>query len=367
MGSSPRKLSPAGQKIFLSAFCLVSGSIGLSLWIPGFLLPMLRWSAQRKWKETPCAITKAPFDGGGFGLEFRYEVDGSSYVSSEGGDVEFFSSPSPRSFELRSGAQTVCYVNPRTPGQAVLSRDLDPELFIWCAPLLFVILPLFALIAGLVRPARPPPGYVEPGSEPSKGSILLVPQSRRGCSILVLGVLVLMSGGIAALVVVIPGFREGLSVRLIYLTPIGLFLLVLLYSLGLTILRSVSPRLLLSVTPGQGAPGSNLEVRWNAPGGSGGVRRFHLLLEGREEVASSSKGSRSRSRAFATVEVFQGGPRDFKRGCGMLTIPVGTMHSLSHGSRRILWVFRLTAEMSGFPDILEEYPVQVLPKAGHDS
>lgn len=361
MGSSPRQLSPAGQKIALAVLCLIFMSVGLSLWIPGFLLPVLKWSSHKKWKETPCVITKAPPDEGGFRVEYRYEVDGETYAGAEDRDIGFFASPPSGLWQLKAGASTVCYVNPWIPREAVLSRDLDTEVFVWCAPLIFVIIPLFALIAGFLRLGRQPPSVEDPLSASSKESTVLAPESRRGCGVLMQLFFILVVGGLGALIVAIPGFRESLPVRLIYLAPISFVLLLLLYSLGLTILRSLNSRLTLTLTPGQGVPGREVEVRWDAEGGPGGVKRFRIVLEGREQVLTSSRGARTQTAVFALVDVFEGGPKDFKRGLSKVRIPAGTMHSLEHGSRKILWVFRLTADVAGLPNLFEEYPFQVAP------
>src|SRR5260221_10943986 len=109
MGSSTRQLSPAGQRIFLAVLCLIFMTVGLSLWIPGFLLPVLKWSSHKKWRETPCVITKAPLDGGSFRVEFRYEADGETYAGAEDGHIGFFATPPAGRWEANAGKSPRCY------------------------------------------------------------------------------------------------------------------------------------------------------------------------------------------------------------------------------------------------------------------
>lgn len=357
-----RQLSPAGQKIALSVMCLIFISVGLALWIPGFLMPVLDWNARKKWKAVPCTIVSSPQDGGSFGLGFRYEVDGTPYEGRVDGEIGFFSSPSPLIWKLRAGSTTTCYVNPWSPREAVLQRDFDPELFVWCAPLMFVVLPLFALIVIQVRGLRPPSDTDPSPPEPTQGTVVLVPQTRRGCGIVLLLGFIAFFGGILALLALLPGFRESMVLRLVYMVPLGFVVLLLLRTLVRLLLRTLHPRLHLTVTPGEGAPGGSVDVRWDAQGSFGGIQRFRLLLEGREEV-QRAKG-RTDTAPFASIDVFQGGTKDFKRGSVKVRIPPGSMPSLTHGFRRIVWVFRLSAQVSGLPDLHEEYPYAVGVRKG---
>jgi hypothetical protein len=357
--SSSGQLGPRGQRIAAAVVCLVFISVGLALWIPGFLLPTLDWSARRKWREVPCTVIQAPMEGGAFELRYHYDFDDQPYEAVESAGMGFFETPSDLLFKLKAGEQTVCYVNPRSPREAVLRRDFDPELFIWCAPLLFVILPLLALGVSIVRWIRPPEADV---AAPPADSVVLRSTSRRGCGFVVQVVFLLIMGGLLALLVLLPGFRESLVVRLIYMVPVGFFTLVLLYSIGLTLLRSLQPSVTLTVVPGEGAPGGTIDVRWDARGSTGGVKRFQIALEGREET-SGGKGP-TRREPFARVDVFQGGAKDFKRGSVKVRVPPGSMHSMEHGTRKVVWAFQVTAEVSGLPNLFEEYPYAVVAKSG---
>lgn len=353
MASSDGKLSPAAGKAVITVLCLIFISVGLALWIPGFVLPVLEWSKHRKWKPVPCTILKTSFMEAGAGVKVRYEVDGTVYETAIAGDTGFFAGP-PLLWRLQEGKDATCYVNPYSPREAVLTRDFDPERFVWCAPLLFVLLPLLALGASLFQRLRP-----EEAESAPQGSLVLAPRSRRGCGIVMLVVFIGVFAAPLAFLLLLPGFRDDYLLRLVYVVPLGLVVLTLLRILFRTILRAFNPTLILTVTPGEGVPGRPVEVRWEARGSFSGIKRFRLLLEGREEA---SQAKSSRTVPFAAFDVFQGGARDFKRGLAKVSLPADAMPTLEHGSRRISWVLRLTAEVSVFPDLFEEYAYAVVPR-----
>jgi len=364
MSQTARELSPAGKKIFLAVFCLIFVAIGLGLWIPNSLIPILEWSARRKWKEVPCVVVRSPAGQGedAFGVEiaYRYEYDGRTLESSNPGSVGLFSTGAQLLWKLKPGDAAVCYVNPRPPYDAVLARDLDGEVFIWCFPLLFVVLPLWGLILGLVRIGRPPP-EPEAVASPRPGSLVLGAPQRRGCGVISQLFILLILLGIGAILVLVPGFKDDWLIRGFYLVPLGFGSVVLVRSLGYRFLRSFNPQITLTLTPGQASPGGTIDVRWDARGATDRAKSFRITLEGREERQDrAGKGTRTLTETFATIDVAKGGPKDLKRGSAKVTVPEATMHSLVHGSRSIVWAFRIFAEIPLWPDGGEEYRYEIV-------
>lgn len=370
-GYNPRlmakELSPAGQRILLSVVCLIFISVGLAIWIPNFLLPVLDWSARKKWKETLCTILRGPGGQGetfDLGIAFRYEVDGLTLDSADAGSLDFFSDAGRSLRNLKPGSETVCYVDPRPPHKAVLSRDFDPETFIWCAPLLFVILPGFALVAGLMNIGKRTP------SEPPAEGVVVLGSGRgsKGCSLLFQLGFLLFFGGIATLLVYLPGFRELIVVRLVYLVPIGLLTLLLLRGFVRTLFRSYGPGLLLTVTPGVPAPGQTVEVRWESKSVSDRTKYFRITLEGREEIRTRvGRRDQVEKAVFETLDVGKGGPKDLRRGTAKFSIPASAMPTFEHGSRHIAWIFRLAGEIPGVDKEGEEYPFEIAVQKGKPS
>lgn len=330
MGSG-KQLGPFGQKIALAVMCGIFISVGLALWIPLFLLPVLDWSAMKKWREVPCTVLRTPAD-----FAFRYEWDGDTYESSDPGPRGTFNSSL---WTIQPGTVTVCYVNPRAPREAVLFRDLDFEILVWNAPLVFVFFPLLALILGLRSIGRPKEAEV-----PSD-SVVLAPRRSSGCGVAMFIVFLLFFGGTAAFIALIPGFRETILVRLFYLIPLVLATLLLFWGLIRSFFGLFKPGVTLTVSPASAAPGQSIEVRWAAKGPFEQVKSFRITLEGREELRSSAnRRSDVKTSPIGVIDVAKGGPKDLKRGSVKVKIPAGTMHSFDHGNRSIVWVFRVVGE-----------------------
>lgn len=349
---SAKQLSPAGQKVALAVTCLIFISVGLALWIPMFLVPMLDWSTMKKWKETPCTVLRGPAGVGetlSMDFAYRYEYDGETHESSDPGAEGMFSTSV---WTIKPGTTTVCYVNPRNPRQAVLNRDLDPEIFVWCAPLIFVFFPLLALVLGLRNIGRPKE------EEAPVDSVTLVRRRMTGCGLVMHLVFLLFFGGPAVLIVVIPGFTETIVVRLFYLIPLGGVTLLLLWSLFRSFVGLFKLLVTLTVSPATGVPGQSIEVRWTADGPWERVKHFRITLEGREEVrASTNRRAELKTSPIAVIDIAKGGPKDLRRGSSKLKIPADAMHTFSHDRFAVVWNFRV----SGIGPVDDEHKYDLVP------
>ncbi len=350
--------SQGGQRLALLVVCGIFITVGLLIFIPTFLLPLLDFFAMREWVETPCTILRGP---AGEGAEredvvvYAYTYEQVRCESSSLG-LEGMLLPIRSTWELKPGFATVCYVNPWDHRKAVLWRDVDATILLGSAPLLFVFLPGIALIVGwrnIGRPAPPEPQTVPTG--PAVPSLLLDPVHRSGgCGIFVILFFLFFLGGIIALL-----WFVGTAAHLVIGVPMALLWLLLLRSLGRALLSLLNPRVALRVTPGRGTPAGVLDVRWDVVGGLRSVRGFLLELVVREEhTYRSGKSSRTRTSPLATVQIARGGGKELRRGSTRITLPE-TMHSFRHGGASIVWAFRLTAEISFGPDIEEEFLFEV--------
>jgi hypothetical protein len=347
-----KQLSPAGQKVALAITCSIFIVVGLALWIPMFVVPVLDWNQMRSWREVPCTVLRGPA-GLGQGLSsvfaFRYEYDGETYESTEPGMGGIFT---PSVWTAKPGTVAVCYVNPRAPKQAVFNRDFDPEILVWCAPLIFVIFPLMALVLGLRNIGRPK----EP--EAPVDSVTLERRRMSGCGFVMQFVFLLFFGGPAVLIAVIPGFAETIVVRLVYLVPLGFVSLLLIRGMFRSFIGLFKLQVALTVTPATGVPGQSIEVRWTARGPWEKVKNFRITFEGREETrASTNRHAEVQTSPIAVIDVAKGGPKDLRRGSSKLKIPGDAMHTFSHGKCSIVWIFRI----SGIGPADDEHKYEVYP------
>ncbi|MCF6283781.1 MAG: DUF3592 domain-containing protein [Candidatus Hydrogenedentes bacterium] len=116
---------PSHRKVMLLrtlALCVMAVG-GLAVY--GLLvIPLLDWNAAKSWVETPCRIAK-------LGTELRYDYTWEERAySSDQYDTGPFGMSLSWNFERIKkespfGSETVCYVNPNNPSQAVMSHQLQ--------------------------------------------------------------------------------------------------------------------------------------------------------------------------------------------------------------------------------------------------
>ncbi|HEX7899818.1 MAG TPA: hypothetical protein VF950_18760 [Planctomycetota bacterium] len=334
---------PRKQRLALLAVCGVIMTVGLSIFVPSCLMPILDFFEMRKWQESPCEIVREGV--------FAYEVHGVRLESSRLGLDGMFCPPRSL-WDLKPGSTSVCYVNPRDTGDAVLFRDLDGTIFLGFAPLLFVLFPGAALVLGWRNIGRPPPPEPPPVLlGPVPPSAVLQARRAGGCAVFGVFFFLLFLGGVLALLWVFGGL-----LHLVIAVPFSLMWLALLKLLFRLLLAKLNPRVQLTLTPGRGTPDGEIDVRWDVVGGLRDVRRFTLELVVREELSGKS----SRSEPIAAKEVASGAGKLLRKGSTRLTLPQA-MHSFHEGRASVVWVFRLTGEVALGPDVDDEFLLDVGP------
>jgi hypothetical protein len=120
------------------------------------------------------------------------------------------------------------------------------------------------------------------------------------------------------------------------------------------------------ITPGEPRIGSAFDLAWEMEGRIAVLQRLHIWVEGREE-ATYRRGTDTVTdkEIFATVEVTDTDQvQNFRSGRGRASIPSGTMHSFSAANNKVVWVLKVRGHIRRWPDIVEEFPVQVRPQPG---
>ncbi|MEM7262423.1 MAG: DUF3592 domain-containing protein [Planctomycetota bacterium] len=153
--------SRGSQRAMLVVFIVVSTAI--LLWVSG--VPLYRYSKLEGWVETPCTLEvarmRAEDDTDGttmyyLDLEYRYSWDDRSYVGDRYhlGKVKNWSygSLSELLGTLKEGSETRCWVDPKSPDQAVLSREFPKSVAVGLIPLLILVMSGYGLFSS--RAAR---------------------------------------------------------------------------------------------------------------------------------------------------------------------------------------------------------------------
>ncbi|HLH27703.1 MAG TPA: hypothetical protein VKW77_02230, partial [Acidimicrobiales bacterium] len=54
--------------------------------------------------------------------------------------------------------------------------------------------------------------------------------------------------------------------------------------------------------------------------------------------------------------------RDLRRGRAKFTVPADSMHSWKSGHNKFVWAIHVRGDIPWWPDIGEEFPIEVLPQ-----
>jgi hypothetical protein len=374
-----------------------------------FVRPALNIMEARGWVERPCVIESSQVqshrgdDGTTYSVDilYRYSVDGREYKSSRyhfmGGSTGGYRGKQDIVRRHPPGRETICYVNPANPNEAVLVRGWTPDMWFGLIPLVFVAVGLIGIIFAL-RKARTAGAVTSPISRGARAagvsSVATPSPLTRGSGLPArhdegpadlksrgtpLGKLIaviffaLFWNGIVSVFVVqvIKGWQRGgggfmekwfLPVFLIPFVLIGLGLIgAVLYQFLL--LFNARPRLRVSSRTVR--LGDAVDLEWRLEGRTRSVERLRILLKGKEE-ATYRRGTDTRtdSHVFAEVELVNTSVRgDMLSGSTRFIVPEDTMHSFQADHNKITWCLHVEGTIRKWPDIGEEFDMQVLPQA----
>ncbi|HHQ47942.1 MAG TPA: hypothetical protein ENK19_03560 [Acidobacteria bacterium] len=167
------------------------------------------------------------------------------------------------------------------------------------------------------------------------------------------------------LVEVVQGFRHGhpnwfLTVFLIPFVLVGLivagavvyFLLALANPKTTVTLLTPSPRL-----------GSTLRIAWRTTGRVERLRALTITFEGQEK-ATYRRGTdvHTDTSTFRTLKLAElHVPTEMRSGEAEVEIPEDTMHTFRGQSNQILWHLTVKGDIPRWPDVDDEWEIEVLP------
>ena len=281
------------------------------------------------------------------------------------------------------GSKAVCYVNPRDPVEAVLERGVTPIMWVGLLPLVFVFLGFIGLVSAL-RKRSNQAGFVTflqdtrfpanavlsqlTAAEMSAPVILKPKASPAGKLLATLAIALFWNGIISVfLVQVFKNWRSGHLewFLVLFLTPFVLIGLGLVVAVFYFLLALFNPRPHLTVSPGVPRLGESLRVEWEVCGRVEALRALRVRLQGREEATYTRGTTTSTDRSvFADLEVaIVTSPQEMRSGSAAVTIPQTLMHSFCGKHNKLLWCVQVHGEIERWPDVREEFPVNVAPAA----
>ena len=130
------------------------------------------------------------------------------------------------------------------------------------------------------------------------------------------------------------------------------------------LLAMFNPRPFLSVSANPVALDETLDVEWTTTGSVERIKSYRITLEGRE-AATYTHGTTTSTdtETFAVLEVAKGaGGSGFREGSAKISFPAKAMHSFSASHNKIAWVLRVKGDIPFWPDVNEEFEIQVDPR-----
>lgn len=352
-----------------------------------FLWPIVKIVQAGSWQKVPCTILSSHVESHSsskgsptYSVEVTYEyvVDD---LKRTGTQYKFMTgSSSGREGkqaivdQLPPGRQTFCFVNRRDASEAVIERGFTADILFGFIPLIFALIGAGGLSGVfLYKPKfKPAPVAVGAGrpSTPAptrKGQAALKTSSSRIGRLVFAVIFAGFWNAIVSvfLVTCVSGWSDGhgdgcMTAFLVpfVLVGVGLIVLVLYFFLGL-----FNPSPSLQLNPPAVALGDSVEVAWETSGNVDRVRSFKITLEGREEATYRRGTTTSTDKSvFHKVEIVNS-PRgkDLRRGKASFQIPADTMHTFVSRNNKILWTLKVDGDIPMWPDIGEEFPVEVSP------
>ncbi len=392
--SGPRTISLTAQaarrktqKRLLSGFFLLFFFAGLGVGYFLILPGILKSLDSKNWAETPCAILESRVqshsgdDGTTYSIDilYAYEYAGRKYRSSQ---YEFISGSSS-GYDAKAevvkrhpaGAKTVCYVNPKNPGEAVLKRELGAKAFLALFPLAFMLVGLTGAIAAsrnktdnYGRRSNGSPMTASSSLIPRiNGQAVLKPKTSTAGKIVASVVVSVFWNGIVSVFVhdVFQGWRAGHPdyVLTVFLIPFVLIGLALIGSIFYFFLASLNPRPVLTLLTNPLRLGDKARIQWTTSGNVYKIQNFTLTLAGDESARyRQGKDTRTESHQFYNQTLVNSAqPEHLRKGETAFQIPTASMHSFKSAHNAIVWKLTLHCDAPMWPDLKEEFEINVLP------
>lgn len=352
----------------------VFAAVGLGLLVFWFLPALTKTLDAQGWTQTPCTVISSGVKSHSgkkgttysVNIFYRYAVGEKEFKSNRyrvmSGSSSGRTGKEAVVARYPAGSQQVCFVNPRNPAEAVLQPAPGWEMVFGLLPLIFAGVGLFIIWASLKGKQTGREAAQERPALPASGELKArtTPVGR----LLGMFVIAVFWNGIVALFLwqAFSGRQE--PILTLILIPFVLVGLGLIGAVGYFVLALANPRCCLRVTPPVIRPGQSVEVAWTLTGAVQRLRRLRIFLEGKEEVTfRRGKSTCTDRHVFAKLTIAEmSHGLEMNQGEARCLLPEDLPPSWKASHNRILWTIRVHGEVPGWPDMNEEFEIQLLPK-----
>ena len=341
--------------VLFAGFLVIGSGVFLGL----FARPIWELTHSAHWRTLPCQVEFSRVaenegdDSITYSVEilFSYQVDGIPYRSSR---FRFFQVSSSGYTDKRNtvrqyprGAETICYVDPNDPEQAVLDRSFPPAILLGLIPFTFVVIGLGGILHqwNKIRPISGNDLMAQPTG--ATGQIVLEPKTGRWGKLLGALLFACFWNGIVSVFLwqMIRGWMQGHFEILLtlFLVP---FVLVGLGAIGAVIyffLGLFNPRIRLKLNRAEFRPGDSVSLNWTVSGKVSTISRIRITLEGKEEINyRKGKNNRIERHTIAENEVINHpAPITVQPRQTRVIAPTDAMHTHEGNHNKILWLLHV--------------------------
>lgn len=286
-----------------------------------------------------------------------------------------------------AGDEVDCWIHPEKLHEAVLNRELTGHAALALIPLVFFGVGLAIFVYGRRRArkvenlrmgaqmgALPFPGddpllETLPLFDPSLGAGPLKASSSRWGRVVGVTFAALFWNGIVSVFLyqAWQSWQRGQTEYglLLFMTPFVLVGIALVGGIGWSLLSLFNARPIVEMNRNFVELGEDIELRWRFEGNVSSIENLKLVLKG-EERATYQVGTNSHTQTedFYVAELLNlTGAQCATGGQISAPIPPDSMHSFESSDNAIVWRLEVRGEVRRWPDVSEDYPLVVLPRA----
>lgn len=364
-------------RLFFLPFFLLSTGFLYAL----TLRPLLHMAEARHWTETPCVIDSSEIgyhhgdDSTSYSIDITYHYTraGQPYTSKRY-DFALAATPGLKRKQVivdryKPGTETVCFVNPAAPAEAVLDRGWRPEMALGALGLVFaVVTGLGMIFTGRFGHGKSPIETRPKAVAPTGGPLTLTPQYTPVGKLL--GVIIgawIWNGIIGFIAYFLYAVADWQDVSLVPKIIVGLFLLVgvlLVFTIFTNLLALFNPRVRITLQNPILRAGDELRLSWTTTGRAARLRKLRVTLEGRRAVAEgTTKARKANAHILKEVPVFETtNPELLAQGTARVTIPTTPPPDCEDQPGSVAWHLHVRGEIPGAPNLNDEYPLTLQPR-----
>lgn len=374
-----KELGTGCMRLFFLPFFLAGAGMFYGLAVR----PSLQVLDSYRWVQTPCVVESGrveshPGESTTYSIEivYHYYYDQRAYTAKRYNFSTGSSSGRKRKQAIvdryPAGTETVCFVNPKAPAEAVIDRSWPWEIAIFGAfSSVFLLVGTGGLLfAGRLTNSKArnasPFASTPKTNLPSDGPQVLKPTHTPVAKFAGLLVFALIWNGFIGMFFYLVFLADDRNVPLFAKIIVGLFMLIgvaIIFGVFRSFLALFNPRIRLTAPATVVPLGGELHFSWTVTGRSGALKKLRIIFEGREE-ATYRRGTNTSTdtKVFAEIPVFETSEREFlSQGNARVAVPPTLMHTFEASNNKVLWRLRVIGEIPRWPDVEDEYPITVLP------